>query len=131
MKATIFKESTNGGINNTSFIRGDTENLKVRLVGQSLVAANFSFKFTAKVNVADPDSDAIIQKSSATGGGITVALVASNILEATIAIASTDTENLQGGDELFYDIQMTSTTPVSVRTLDKGKFRIEADITRG
>ncbi|KYC42065.1 hypothetical protein WA1_18865 [Scytonema hofmannii PCC 7110] len=130
MRATIFRESSSGSVNNSKFTRGDTENIKVRLVGQSLVAANFSFTFTAKINPSDPDGDAIIQKTSATNGGITVASVASNMLEATIAIASTDTEILKQDDELFYDIQMKTTTPVSVRTLEKGKFFIEADVTQ-
>ncbi|MEW6494507.1 MAG: hypothetical protein AB1589_18620 [Cyanobacteriota bacterium] len=129
MRVNIIRDSTSGGVNNSKFIRGDTESIRVRIAGQSITPANFGFKFTAKVSVSDPDGDAVISKSSAVSGGIVVSAINSNLIEAVIAIASTDTELLGDGDELIYDIQMTTVTPASVRTLEKGKFKIEADIT--
>ncbi|ALF52237.1 hypothetical protein ACX27_04225 [Nostoc piscinale CENA21] len=130
MRFVITKDSTRSSPKNSTFIRGDTEVIRVRITGQSLDPENFSFKFTAKVNISDPDGDAVISKSSASGGGITISAINPNVIEAVIAIASSDTELLMDGDELFYDIQMKTTSPVSTRTLEKGKFKIEADITQ-
>lgn len=130
MRVVITKDSTRSSPKNSTFTRGDTETIRVRIAGQTLDPANFSFKFTAKVSVSDPDGDAVISKTSATGGGITVSAINPNVVEAAIAIASGDTELLIDGDELFYDIQMRTTTPASIRTLEKGKFKIEADITQ-
>lgn len=129
MKATIKRDVTGGGINNSRFIRGDTDNIRVRVFGQSLDTENVTFKFTAKASIKDPDIEAVIQKSSPSSG-ITVSLINPNTIEAVIAIASSDTELLGNGDQLFYDIQMTTISPATVRTLDKGKFSIEADITQ-
>ena len=130
MRVNIIRDSTSSRVNSSKFIRGDTETIRVRIAGQTLTPSNFGFKFTAKANISDPDIDAVISKSSADGGGIVVSAINSNVIEAAIAIASTDTELLMDGDELIYDIQMTTTSPISVRTLEKGKFRIEADITQ-
>jgi hypothetical protein len=130
VRVLISRDSINSSLNNSKLIRGDTESIRVRIAGQSILPANFSFKFTAKMSATDTDGDAIISKSSATSGGITVSAINSNLIEAVIAIASTDTELLNDGDELLYDIQMTTVSPVSVRTLEKGRFRIEADITQ-
>lgn len=129
MKATITRDSNSGAMKNSTFIRGDTEIIRVRISGQSLNPANFGFKFTAKASAVDVDESAIIQKSNANGGGITITALNTNTIEAAIEIASSDTESLVDGDELFYDIQMTTASPVSVRTLEKGKFKIEGDIT--
>lgn len=129
MKFSIIRDSTNGEVKNSTFIRGDTETIRVRISGQSLNPDNFGFKFTAKADINEPDASAIIQKSSAPEGGIAINALNPNVIEAVIAIASSDTELLMDGDELFYDIQMTTTSPVSVRTLEKGKFNIEGDIT--
>ncbi|MBD2364528.1 hypothetical protein H6G36_25700 [Anabaena minutissima FACHB-250] len=129
MRAVITKDSNSGGVKNSTFMRGDTETIRVRISGQSLSPDNFGFKFTAKASIADSDTSAIIQKSSAVDGGITITALNPNVIEAAIAIASSDTESLMDGDELFYDIQMTTTSPISVRTLEKGKFKIEGDIT--
>lgn len=129
MRAIITRDSNNSGVKNSTFIRGDTETIRVRIAGQSLNPANFGFKFTAKASTLDLDESAIIQKSNAEGGGITITALNTNTIEAVIEIASSDTESLMDGDELFYDIQMTTVSPVSVRTLEKGKFKIEGDIT--
>jgi hypothetical protein len=130
MRVSIVKESNNAGLNNSKLIRGDTENLIIRITGQSLVVTNYGFTFTAKVSEADPDSSAIIQKTSASGGGIAVTLPAPNLLEAVVSLSPTDTSALMHGDELCYDFQMSTVSPVSTRTLEKGKFKIEGDITR-
>jgi hypothetical protein len=130
MRSNITKESSNTGLNNSKLMRGDTEKFIIRITGQSLVITNFGFTFTAKVDENDPDSAAIIQKTTATNGGITVTLPSPNLLEAAVSIASADTSSLMHGDVLYYDFQMSTVSPVSTRTLEKGKFTIEGDITR-
>jgi hypothetical protein len=130
MRVNIIRDSTNSGVSNSKFTRGDTDFVRVRIAGQSVLPNNFGFKFTVKTNAIDPDSAAVISKSSAEGGGIVVSAINSNLIEAVIAITSTDTESLSDGDELIYDIQMKTISPASVRTLEKGKFKIEADITQ-
>jgi len=127
MRALITRESTGGSLSNARLMRGDTENIVIRISGQNLLVANFGFKFTCKVNATDTDGDAIIQKTQSSG--ITVNQISDTLIEAVIAIASSDTEALLHGDKLYYDIQMTTVTPVSVRTLQKSFFTIEADIT--
>lgn len=128
MRVFIKKESNNSSLKNSKLIRGDTENIIVRLNGQGLLIDNFEFKFTCKVNESDSDGDALIQKSS--GSGITLTQVSNTVIEAKIAIDSADTEPLLDKDKLFYDIQMKMLSPLSVRTLEKGVFEIEADITQ-
>lgn len=128
MKATIRRDSTGGGVNNSRFIRGDTENIRIRVFGQSLEPENFSFKFTAKTSAELPDAEATIQKTSSSG--IAVSVISPNVVEAVIAIASSDTELLMDGDRLFYDIQLATISPVLVWTLDKGRFQIVGDITQ-
>jgi hypothetical protein len=130
MRASIIKESNNGGLNNSKLIRGDTEKFIIRITGQGLVVTNYGFTFTAKVDEIDPDSSAIIQKTSAASGGISVVLVAPNLLEATVNLLPVDTTALMHGDVLYYDFQMSTVSPASTRTLEKGKFTIEGDITR-
>ncbi len=130
MRAVISKDSNSGSVKNSTFIRGDTETIRVRISGQSLSPDNFGFKFTAKADINEPDASAIIQKSSVVGGGIAITALNPNVIEAVIAIVSSDTELLMDGDELYYDIQMKTTSPASVRTLEKGKFKIEADVTQ-
>jgi hypothetical protein len=128
MRASIIRESTNSKLNNSKLIRGDTERIIIRVVGQSLVLANYGFTFTAKIDPNDADGEAIIQKTFA-NSGITASLVAPNLLEAVITILPDDTSSLVDGDELFYDIQMSTSSPASTRTLEMGKFQIKGDIT--
>lgn len=129
MRANIVRKSTNSSLNRSKFIRGDSEEIIVKITGQSLVLTNFGFTFTAKISPNDPDSSAIIQKTTATGEGITATLPAPNQLEAVIAILPADSEILMDGDKIYYDIQMTTASPASTRTLEKGYFTIEGDIT--
>lgn len=68
------------------------------------------------------DSDAILEKSTAAPGGITLATPQSGATKgvAYIAIDEADTEDLDTGDFMVYELQSTdSEGPV---TLDAGRF---------
>lgn len=128
MRVAITRESTGGTLKKATLMRGDTENIIVRLTANFLDSANYTFKFTCKLSPSDADGEAMIAKAS--GVGISSVQVNDSLVEVTIPISSTDTSGLNHGDTLYYDIQMVTQNPASVRTLEKSYFMIEGDITQ-
>jgi hypothetical protein len=87
--------------------------------------------FTAKRNVGDTDSLAVISLST-TAGGITITDAAAGLAQLVIpssATASLLTPLPPAALYLFYDIQLRE-ADATVTTMFSGKLRIMADITQ-
>lgn len=110
-------------------IRGDDEALLVTLTeadGATPVPLDgCTLWFTAKARLIDPDTAAIIAKSSAPGQGITITDAPAG--EATIELTPNDTAALQSV-ALWADLQLMDDSG-KVQTPWKGRLVIEADVT--
>ena len=81
--------------------------------------------FTVKVGPSDPDSAAVIQKSS--GDGIAHANQTTDEGEAAITVDPADTTDARPGSYV-YDLQLVQGSAVT--TLESGVFTLLADVTR-
>jgi hypothetical protein len=107
--------------------RGDNETLDLVVTdtdtGDPLDLTGVSLWLTVKVQVNDPDSLAVIQKT--VGSGITITDAAAG--EASVSISPADTAPFPSSWEGVYDVQLKSAG--SVRTVVSGAFTITGDVT--
>lgn len=113
-----------------SVIRGDTSswNVAVTLNGEVYPLTGSSLRFTVKRSPNDPDSAAVITRTSATGG-VTITDGAAG--KARITLGPADTTTLDPGATYVWDFQIT-TSGGSVYTPDglRGPFTVSADVSR-
>lgn len=112
-------------------VRGDNETYDLTVVlpsGSPVNLTDATLWFTVKKNKYEADSAALISKTSALNGGITIANQNTDPGEAAIALVPTDTNKLVPGD-YYFDVQMKSSTG-TVTTLADGIIEITADVTR-
>jgi hypothetical protein len=114
-------------------VRGDRRTINVtNLVDENGAAASFTgsdiIRWTAKHSVTDDDADAIIAKSSSTGG-ISFTPGQDN---ASITILPTDfSTTVTGITRYFWDLQVAiGGSALNVRTLASGTGKILGDITQ-
>lgn len=112
--------------------RGDTRTLELTIVDVDTHAVDLTdvyLWFTAKRSLNDTDDQAILRKTSALGGGITVTDAAGGL--AKIDLVPADTIDIPGtqGLTLFWDLQSKSSSDAIV-TLDEGVMVIKAGVTR-
>lgn len=112
-------------------VKGDTESYDLTIVdaeGEAIDLTGSELWFTIKVNQADTDAAALVQKTS--GSGITHAdeQDGDGAGLATVALEPEDTEKLLARD-YYYDVQMKSPAG-AVTTVVAGTFTLSADVTR-
>lgn len=112
-------------------IRGDSEEYDLTVTtpsGGTFDLTDCDLWFTVKKNASDPDDWALIRKTSASGGGITIADQNTDPGKATIYLGPSDTERIVP-DSYPYDVQLKD-LPGFVTTLITGSITITADVTR-
>jgi hypothetical protein len=112
-------------------VRGDNETYDLTVVlpsGSPVNLTDATLWFTVKKNKYEADAAALISKTSALNGGITIANQGTDPGEAAIALVPADTAKLVPGD-YYFDVQMKSSTG-TVTTLADGIIEITADVTR-
>ena len=102
----------------------------VTLDGTPVSLVDCRLWWTVKRSIADPDTAAVISKTSAIAGGI---VFGSGSGTATISLLGSDTTNLIGvGDSsatFFWDLQLKDAGG-KIQTLDAGTLLLTADVTR-
>jgi hypothetical protein len=104
---------------------GDTVTHEIPLRWQGVdfyPTADWTLYFTAKKKQTDPDSSSIIQKATAAGLTVTGSL-------AAVSIFNADTASEKAGS-LYYDIRAKSTSTGAVRTLAKGRLKLDQNVAR-
>lgn len=106
--------------------RGDTERYTIPIVDENDAVVDITsgvIRFTVKVRKTDPDTWALIQKS--TGAGITHTDPTNGI--AVVTVQPADTRNIQADGDLYWDAQLEAGGDVV--TIDSGTFTLSTDIT--
>ena len=120
--------------------RGDTETLKATVYRNGVIfnLTGSTVWFTAKVNLSDADTAAIIKKNSLSGGisipSPTNGILLVNILPADTLSLTMPTNLTQNSQEdyvaqLFYDIQV-KTPSGEIFTVVRSKMFVQFDITQ-
>jgi hypothetical protein len=116
----------------TGLTRGDTERLRVNVTRDGsavdLTLEGTALWFTVKRKYSDPDSQAVIKKSTGDLGGIETTLTTG---EAVITFDAGETDELSIVVKYYYDVQLVSgSSPVNVETVVKGNISWDGDVTR-
>ena len=118
---------------NLKMTRGDTKVVRVTVSHTTLPPnglAGYSFWFTAKNDVSDLDTDAVIKKVPADFTTVTVGDDTTTDGVATCKILPTDTSSLADFPvPLFYDVQAEDGAG-NVTTIASGTFTVSPDVTR-
>jgi hypothetical protein len=109
--------------------RGDDAsfNIAVQKDGAPVDLSGATLRFTAKRGRLEPDADAVLSKSTAGGGGITITDAPGGI--ARVDVLPADTDALARAVRLVWDLQAVDAAS-KVRTLATGRLVIHADVTR-
>jgi hypothetical protein len=86
-----------------------------------------TIKFTVKKKATDPDSEAVIAKSSANAAEINITDAAGG--KAEIYLVPADTKDINAMSYV-YDVELTTSTG-KVYTLVKATLRVLEDVTKG
>jgi len=115
--------------NTLTIFKGDNVTLFVQITESDASAdiSGFSFIFTVKDNISEPQLNAEIIKSSDIASEIT--LINPSIGEIEIYILPNDTKNLSGEGRFYYDIQMTTATG-EIYTIVQDYIFIKEDVTK-
>ncbi|MEW5857385.1 MAG: hypothetical protein AB1861_08390 [Cyanobacteriota bacterium] len=110
------------------FIRGDSISIVGRVYGKDLTG--LSAKLTARMVLPDGSTGpAVITKTSAASGGITLTTVNPSISGVQITLSPEDTSAFDDGQKFVFDIEFSTTTTPPVRRSVKSRFVIEEDYT--
>ena len=115
-----------------TFYRGNSESFDIKITLADKVTprdiTGWTLWCTAKLNVLDADSAAIFQRTTATGGGITLTNPTQGMARINIIPANTETLT-DAKTTLFADVQ--SRDPAgAIGTPITGKFIVVAEVTR-
>lgn len=84
----------------------------------------YTFRFTAKLDPADADEDALVRKSSLSGGGIEKVAT-----QARWKLTPAESAELPAGRHIYFDVQATDAAG-DVKTLRKAYLFLEPEITK-
>lgn len=114
---------------NFTVYRGDNNDLDLAVTksGNPVNLTGATLRFTAKLDKADPDADAVIAKVSTDSSQIEITDAVNGL--ATVHILPADTFDLEDVSVLFYDAQVVDGTG-AVYTLAEGKIKVILDVTR-
>jgi hypothetical protein len=115
--------------------RGDTRPIKLAIAdeGEPMSLSGCKLWFTVKRHEGQPESEALFQKHSESGG-ITIVNASApqgdpDRGRALVALLAADTAAVERTTEYIYDVQMRDASG-DIGTVDKGTIVIEADVTR-
>ena len=114
--------------NLSHFYRGDTREFSFEFTdsaGQPLNITGHELWFTMKRDVADTDSDAVLQKRI-----VMLPSQQSENGECMLTLSSTETDSIPPGIYLFDFQRVIPDNPPVVKTLMSGKISVLPDITR-
>lgn len=113
---------------NFEVYRGDTLRLEIAVLlngAAFTLSAGDKLYFTAKTDLALPDAGATITKESGTG----ISILSLPEGKALLELLPSDTDGLEPGTALFYDIQLKTATG-EIFTIQNGTITILPDATR-
>lgn len=128
MQITITKESGGQPLKNSVLASDKDETITIKLQHPTINPDDYDFMVSIKLNESDPDSSALLLKSTGDNSGITKNLISLNILEAQFSVDAADLLKASS-NTFFYNIQMFMSNPESIRTIQKGQFNLKPNIT--